>query len=996
MPSRALPDGRVPVLVTSHAAELIPAEASAILDYLHAHTDVTPHQVSDTLFGVRSARRHRALAAVRTRAELVSALEAIKAGTAHAAVSVASPAQPKRIAFVFPGQGSQRPGMGLLAYQQSASYREAALACHNEFQSIYGWSPLPYVIASDGPVDEDIRIVQPALFLHMVALAQMWRAAGVEPTVTVGHSQGEIAAAYISGAMTLADAIRIVTTRARYVDAHSPDGHSMAVVGMDREACEAMLARHSGYAELSVVNSPHILAISGDRPTVCELIDSLSAAGTFAKEIRVRYPAHTSIVGRFGAPMAGEFEEKLAEKTFRDSGIPCIGATLGEAVNSSYRLSDYWFWNLRNRVRFDLAIACAAREHGIDTFIEVSEHPTLALAMHENLAAAAPERNCRVIATSHRTATDLGEFTANLLEVAVSDTSYRWDLWRSNDPGSRPLPDFPNSAMLTKRLWISPPAASIPEPAHPAQRLVTVWEPLSHRSVAPPRSLHITDPSGHSPDLKFQLATAATAYGATVDEAADTLVVLAPAGQDATMTDAIAQLGRFFGSDDWLSSLSPAIRECWLVTADGETVLPSDGPPCPIAAAAATGFRSAGTEFPAVRFRHLDVPNGVDAAAIIRALHTAGEPELALRDGKVHAKRLTRQQHASSTAVEPGPHVLITGGTGKLGLEFADYYAHRGARRITLVSRSGGSAQVMERVAALRRTSGAEITIVRCDVSDEAAVARLAAEQARQPASTIIHTAAEYVERRPTEVTPEDVDASTAAKVLGIENVLRHFPMTPDCAVLLCSSIAATIGGRGQLLYAVGNRLLDVVAARVREQGTDCRSVQWGLWSVQGPLDAVGVARVEGTGMNPMSPDAALAVGVPGGTADSIVAAADWESVRSVLKIFGQDPLLSRLREVPPPELPDPVTAAPAAPPPVSVERRLLDELARAMGVDDADAIDTSVPLVQLGLDSLQALDFRRRVQGELDRELPIAAILGGASLDHLVQLMAAPAAYAR
>lgn len=94
-------------------------------------------------------------------------------------------------------------------------------------------------------------------------------------------------------------------------------------------------------------------------------------------------------------------------------------------------VDEYWFWNLRNTVRFDKAIATAVR-HGIDTFVELAEHPTLQLAIHENLAVQADEREAVVVGTSERTATDLGEFTRGLAQVAVHDLDYSWSACAPN------------------------------------------------------------------------------------------------------------------------------------------------------------------------------------------------------------------------------------------------------------------------------------------------------------------------------------------------------------------------------------------------------------------------------------------------------------------------------------------------------------------------------------------------------------------------------------
>ncbi|AZG46281.1 acyltransferase domain-containing protein [Gordonia insulae] len=434
-----LPDGRVPILISSDTAELVVEEAAAIRDWVRAHPDVDPARVGAHLLRTRPARRHRALVIAVDHSRLVDALDALAAGRVHPdVVRGAGAAAPRRIAYTYPGQGSQRPGMGTSYYRLSEHYRREVDTCHEQSMRLFGSSPRDYVLGeldADDPSATDVRTIQPALFMQMAGLTAMWDAAGATPALTVGHSQGEIAAAYRSGAMTLSDALTIVTIRARLVHELSPRGHTMAVVGIDVDECEDMLARNSGWAQLSVVNSAHILCISGKREAVLGMVDTLSAQGKFAKEIRVEYPAHTSIVSEYQPAFLDALGTYLENESMLAGTMPCIGATLGGAVDETMSLGDYWFWNLRNRVRFDKAMTDAAVGHRADFFIEMSEHPTLLLAMGETLSdvdeaglAARP-----VIGTSRRDAVGLEEFTRNVAAVAVTDSGFRWEALQPAD-----------------------------------------------------------------------------------------------------------------------------------------------------------------------------------------------------------------------------------------------------------------------------------------------------------------------------------------------------------------------------------------------------------------------------------------------------------------------------------------------------------------------------------------------------------------------------------
>ncbi|GBE64984.1 putative polyketide synthase MbtD [Mycobacterium sp. MFM001] len=998
--SYRLPDGTVPILLSAPTPDLLRDEAAALLGYAAAHPETAPEAIADMLFRTRTARAHRALAMVTDRDELLDACRAIADGHGHGSVVCNdTPATARNLAFVFPGQGSQRPGMGRMFYESVPAYRAEVDRCVAAFQSISGESPLDYLLAEDFPAEDTARTVQPALFAQMAGLAATWRSFGVEPNITVGHSQGEIAAAYVSGAITLADAVHLVEIRSHAADEFITGDYAMAVLAADRDTCESELARSTGWAELSVVNSPGMTGISGERDAVQRIVETLTEGGIFARVIRVRYPAHTSMINALAEKVRAAAQRELQNPAFLDTETPCVGATLGTPITTDFPLDHYWFWNLRNTVRFDKAIA-AALPLGADTFVELAEHPTLQLAIEENLAAAAGDRTTMVIGTSNRNAADLGGFTRNLALLAVHDLDYRWDSLCTESAGPTPLPlaDFPNTRMNEVLLWL-PYDGGSPErqpsvlatAEHPQPQLLAEhWVRLAQRSLIPPRTIGIVDHTGSCSELAAALCAAAGDLGATArvidlqssSETAelDTYVILVPQSPELDDYAAAAEVASFFGSRAWWPEIAGTITDCWLVTVGGEKVVANDPPPDLVHAAASAGFRSIGAEFPRVAFRHLDLPSGsTSATAILAALHTKEESELALRDGGLYAKRVTHGIAGDAPEPSPPEHVVITGGTGNLGLEFCEHFARRGARRITLVSRSGETAAVADRLRQIRSVTTTRIDTPRCDVGDQAAVSRLAENHGDVPADLIIHAALAYSDVDWADVTAETVENTLRAKVIGVWQLLRTFPRTDTCRVMLCSSAAATICGRGQIVYAAANRMLDAMAHRLRSEGLDCVSVQWGQWTVHS-LDAAGMAKVTATGLLPMRPADALAVGMSPLRDNAIVAAFDLDRAQPVLAAYGYGPLISEL-------------VSPAAATPVTVgggdlKQRLASLLAGAIGVDGVDAIDADVPMVAIGLDSLQALEFRRRVKSEFNYDLEVSDLLGGASIaDVLVRI---------
>lgn len=1027
MSSHRLPDGTAPVLLSADTPEVLRREAFALLAYVLDHPRIAPHRIAGMLFRTRGARRYRALIAVENHDQLAAGLRAVVSGANHThVVCNAEPATSRRRGFVFPGQGGQRPGMGRLFYDRFSSFRDEVDHCAELFGTQFGRSPLNYLLDEHLPADDSASVVQPALFTQMAGLAALWRSVGVTPDVAIGHSQGEIAAAYVAGAMSLADAVTVVGTRARIADEFPADDYVMAVIAADRDACEELLARQSGWAELSVINSPSMVGISGQRETVQLMVDRLTQDGVFARIIPVRYPAHTSMIASIGAEIRKALTESLGISEFAASEIDCIGSTLGAPITSEVPVEQYWFWNLRNIVRFDRAIATAVTAQ-VDTFVELAEHPTLQLAIRENLAALDSERTACVVGTSTRTATDLAEFTANLANLAVHDLNYNWDALRTetSEPLSLPLRDFPNVQNNNVPLWLSyrspdsgvsaPPEQAagkrtdrptdhVDSPAHP-RLLREAWTKVTRRSMMPPRSYGFIDATGEAGPLIEALREGASDFGSSahiITSAAvsgtgdaDTVVIVLPAAghlDDPEAADAVAQ---FFGDRAWWPGLSSSVTGCWIVTVGGEEVTSTDTSSHPVHAAIAAGFRCMGAEHPGIIFRHLDLTPDIahpdSASTILAALQSAGESELALRADGMYAKRILDADHEGDgeTVTAVPDHVVITGGTGKLGQEFCEHYARLGTRQITLISRSGETETVTGRLDAIRRSTGATVRALSCDVTSTSAVAELADELRETPADLIIHAAVNYSDLPLSEVTVERFQQALHAKVAGITNVLDTLPRTDSCRVVLCSSLAATIGGKGQLMYAAGNRMLDVLATRRRATGLDCVSVQWGQWTAHLNLDDTGIAKLAAAGVYPMRPADALAVGMGRHIGNTLVGAFDLTQAREMLGVFGYGPLLSELVDKSGPVTPS-ENIRPSAVAPENRSGHLVQLLAEVIGADHADSIDTAMPMVAMGLDSLQALEFRRRVQAELDFELPVQDLLGGASVDHVIEVLTA------
>ena len=378
MLARPLPDGRVPVLLSAHAETLIGQDARAILDYLDQageDNDPTP-AVASTLLRLRRVRRHRAIARAADRAELVAGLSALARGDEHPLVARSSKSAGLHIAFVFPGQGNQWPSMGAEAYQRLPAYRAEADRCAHAFVDAGLPSPLPY-LTGEREQNWSRTQIQGAQFIHAVSLAGQWRFHGMLPDITIGHSLGEVAAAYVAGTIGLSDAVALVGARAAVVD-RLTGRYAMAVLGVGVDEAESMIGEASGWLEVSTVNGPSSTVVSGDHDAVVAATRLAQQRGTFAHRLSVDYPGHTSAL----RPLRTDLAELLPRSTFRDGPVKFVGSTFGAEVGSDVNFAQYWYEGLCSTVRFDQAVT-AAQKDGADTFVELSAHPSLLYPLAE-------------------------------------------------------------------------------------------------------------------------------------------------------------------------------------------------------------------------------------------------------------------------------------------------------------------------------------------------------------------------------------------------------------------------------------------------------------------------------------------------------------------------------------------------------------------------------------------------------------------------------------
>lgn len=981
MLNHGLPDGRVPVLLSAHDPDLIRQDAAAIADYLGRIGDAADPTVAvaSTLLRLRRLRRHRAVLRAADRTELVAGLSAIARGDEHELVSQSAKATPPRIAFVFPGQGNQWQAMGAEAYRCLPAYRKAAERCAQAFASAGFPSPLPYLVG-DEERDWSRPEIQGAQFTHAVSLAEAWRSCGVLPDITIGHSLGEVAAAYVAEAISLPDAAALVVARATVVD-QLTGRYAMAVLGTGLDITEALLAETPGWLEVSAVNGPSSTVVAGDHEAVAAAVQLAQQRGIFSQQLSVDYPGHTSAL----RPLRASLAELTPTSAFRDGPVRFIGSTLGTELGDTTEFSDYWYENLCGTVRFDLAVQ-HARGCGADTYVELSAHPSLLYPLGDIV----DDESTVIVGSGHRDRSITDSLSASMTALATADPGCRWS--DAVPMADRPaLRGFPNAPMRAVHLWAAPeqPTEAAPTPAHTVA--VEDWQP----ATAP-----IT-PSASPVDIGFvgagtltqRLVDVAAAHGncrAVSPRDAEILVVVAPALDQLDATAAIEQIaGRpDAGLPDYPALIGPRCRAVWLLTARAEQVDRDDASVSPAQAALAGMHRSVGFEFPDQAFGHLDLAHrDVDAGtaqAVVEvllgeaaevALRGTASPRRHVRTFRAHREPATRRPFDAAALDD----VVITGGSGAIGLQYARYCLERGARTVTLLSRNGVDPTVLREFA---DRYDAQVRAPHCDITDRTALAAAAADYAGSGASLLIHTAGIARARSRAELTGSDVAAVCAAKVRGLAMLADVWPLRPDCRILACSSVFGVWGGYTHAAYAASNRMLDVLAAQLRATGRDCTAIRWGLWQGAGVVVGNEITRTERSGLVAMEPEQAIEAGLYRYEGDPLIFDADFERLQVFFESQG---------------MPMPFTVIRAGEDDdreVSAEKPLADivraELAATLHLGDSRSIDPGTPLIDLGVDSLLALDLRKRLRRTVGNSVPVSRMLGGITMTGLIDALRA------
>ncbi|NNH68623.1 type I polyketide synthase [Nocardia uniformis] len=371
--------GVVLLPISARSTASLHGQAERLLELVVADPGLEPGPVARALALQRTQFERRAVVVAADRDEMVGALRDLVDGRSSANVVVGAGAvlTNAKTAFVFPGQGTQWVGMARDMFARSAEFRTEFEQCDKAFGAHTGWSLVDRLTAMTTADLDDFPVVQPLLFATMAALAATWRAAGVIPDAVIGHSQGEVAAAYCAGAIELSDAARIIATRSRLLQGVRGAG-AMAIIGLSEAEVGHRLAAFDGRVSIAAVNVGRSTVVAGEQVAVEELVAELDRAGVYTRLAGsgAGFAGHSRLIEPIREPLAVELAGVAAYSPVTRwystvTGEPMTGGPIGP---------DYWYRNARDTVRFAPTIERMI-DDGFRYFVELGVHPSLTAAV---------------------------------------------------------------------------------------------------------------------------------------------------------------------------------------------------------------------------------------------------------------------------------------------------------------------------------------------------------------------------------------------------------------------------------------------------------------------------------------------------------------------------------------------------------------------------------------------------------------------------------------
>ncbi|WP_369154137.1 type I polyketide synthase [Streptomyces sp. R02] len=446
-PARPLP--LAPWFVSARSAEALRGQAARLLKHVADHPDDDPHDTARALVTTRQTFEHRAAVLAPDTAAARDALRALADGEEHPAL-VTGRTLRGATAFLFSGQGAQRPGMGRDLYAAFPAFARAFDEVCAHLDPELGLSLADTVLHSGD--EEALRatgLAQPALFAFEVALFRLLESWGITPKYLLGHSLGELTAAHVAGVWSLADACRLVAARGRLLQA-LPEGGAMISVEAAEDEVTPLLAAHGDAVSVAAVNGPRATVLSGDTAAVEAVAAELGARGRTTRRLRVSHAFHSA---RMDGALE-EFRRVAASVTARPPRITVVSDLTGRPATADELASaDYWVRHVRHTVRFADGVDGLV-QRGVTRFLELGPDATLTALARTCLPEDTTERICLPLQRKDRP--EPATLLAAVAGAHAHGVPVDHDRLLGTPGPDAPRIELPTYAFTRERYWLRP------------------------------------------------------------------------------------------------------------------------------------------------------------------------------------------------------------------------------------------------------------------------------------------------------------------------------------------------------------------------------------------------------------------------------------------------------------------------------------------------------------------------------------------------------------
>ncbi|MFP4597433.1 MAG: beta-ketoacyl synthase N-terminal-like domain-containing protein, partial [Persicimonas sp.] len=400
-------------------------------------TTVTPLDLCHSAATRREHHHYRLAAQGADAAELIDALTQCAHGqssgdTWDSAVAQRDPG----LVFVYTGMGPQWWAMGRQLMEAEPVFRQTLEACDRAFTRISGWSILDELLADE----EDSKmhrtdIAQPANAALQVGLTELWRSWGVTPDLIIGHSIGEVGAAYACGALSLEETLTVAYHRSR-LQARTAGQGTMLAIGLGADEAADYVAPHADEVAIAAINSRDAVTLAGQRAALEEIAERLESEKIFNKFLRVEVPYHSPVMDA----LEDELRSALADLRPRTPSIPTVSTVTGERVDADMlHDADYWWRNVRQSVRFADGLETALGL-GANIFVEVGPHPVLASSIRSVVRDS--ETDAQISPTLVRKKDEMATITRTTRRLWTAGVEIDWDAYLGGGRHVK-LPTYP-------------------------------------------------------------------------------------------------------------------------------------------------------------------------------------------------------------------------------------------------------------------------------------------------------------------------------------------------------------------------------------------------------------------------------------------------------------------------------------------------------------------------------------------------------------------------